>query len=713
MPCYFCPWRICMRRVAIICFILITALLTGCGSEAKIPGETDTPGPSVKTETPASSPEASEPVPVRPETTPATPGPTSATPEPSVTDTPSVTNEPDQTKISFTDKTLENIIRTILDKPDGDIYAHELESITELYVWGSSTTPEEGYEAVSYPGKERRYNGIGTIYSLEDIVHLKNLKHLTLVKQKIWDFKPVGQLKELESLNISDNGISDFSFLKDLKKLKSLNISYNSLPVLEQVTGLTNLEKLDISYNGISSINGLEKLDKLKVLIIDQGWADDKSRISDLSPLRNMKDLEILSLEANRVADLTPISDKKNLRALNLCQNRLENVEALSGLVNMETLDLTWNPVNDISPLTSMTKLKTLRIDFDGIWNTYLLRQFPELKNVNFDWNKVPYKYSIGKEFAQTGIDPGNHANWSPVGFDGSALYFVYFSYGDLPHPELIRVDIGTGRMQGISGTITAQMSSMSGAAEGGYIDEEVYSLNIYKGKLYYYSIGNNASEAEPVEWGYYPGSDIAGLTRMNPDGSERVYLTTESCSYVNIKNDKIYYLNEDNLPSCMDLDGRNQVVLVSKRCKFLYATDNRLYYIPVEEEGLLAMSFDSRNEETVISGAVSSPIILDDAIYYINGNGNICKYSFGTRSVSIIKQSNAKCLNMNYRYIFYSDGNYLYRMDHNGGNEQVIYEVGLWRLYVVGDYVFFYDGNGLVKIRDDGSEYVEYYEFY
>ena len=695
-----------MRKYAIICFILIAALLTGCSGEANIPGETDTSEPSVKTGTPASSPEASDPASVEH-------GPSSATPEPAVSETPSVTGGPDQTKITFTDKTLESIIRSILKKPDGDIYANELETITELYVWGNSTTPDEDYEAVKYPVKERQNSGKGTIYSLEDIVHLKNLKHLTLVSQKIWDFKPIAQLKELESLNISDNGISDFSFIKGLTKLKSLNISYNSLPTLDQVTVLPDLEKLDISYNNISSINGLEKLANLKVLIIDQGWANDKSRITDITPLKNMKELEVLSLEANRVADLTPISNKTKLRALNLCQNKLKNIDALSGLVNMEDLDLTWNEIGDISPLASMKKLKTLWIDFDMVRNKSLLRQFPELKNVNFDWNKVPYPYSIGKEFAQEGIDTGNHANRSPVGFDGSALYLVYFSYGDLPHPELVRIDISTGMTQGISGYITAQMSSMTGEAEGGYIDEEVYSLNIYKGKLYYYSIGNNASEAEPVEWGYYPGSDIAGLTRMNPDGSDRVYLTTENCSYINIKNDMIYFLNDDYLPSSMDLDGSNQAVLVGKRCKFLYATDDRLYYIPQEEEGLLSMRLDSRYEETVISGVVDCPVILDDAIYYIDGNGNICKYRFDTGSAGIIKQCSAKCLNMNNRYIFYSDGNCLYRMDHSGGSEQVIHEIGLWRLYVVGDYVFFFDGNGLVKIRDDGTEYVEYYEFF
>jgi len=680
--------------------IVLIILFAGCSEEANKPKEPENTIPGIENNT-------DMPMPTY------TPAPSHNTPAPPSA-IPSDTSKPKAERIEFYDEGLEIIVRNIINKPEGDIFENELEGITDIHAIGDNITSSENYPAVHYPQDPRTYKVNGSIQSLKDIAHFKNLKQLTLVYQSINDFAPLAELKNLETLNISDNKISDLAFLKGMKKLKSLNVSYNKLTEISGIASLKNLEELDISYNKINDIKGIEKLTNLKILLLNQSWTDDTSRVRDISPLIDMKKLEILSLESNRIADFSPISSLDRIKVLNLCQNRINNIEPLSSLINMESLDLSWNDISDIRPLIGMKKLKKLKIDYDMVVNKALLRQLPELTDVNFEWHKIPYPYTIGIEFAQEGIDPGNHTNQSPVGFDGSYLYLLDIVYGDLPHPRLVKVDLETGEYQNMSGQITEQMNRISGASVGGWINEEVYSLNIYKGKLYFYGIGHNNDEADALEWGYYPGGDVIGFTRMNLDGSDREIIATELCRYVNIKNDKIYYLDENSLPSRMELDGSNPEVLVNEPCKFLYATDEMLYYCySGAEAGLMAKSLKDLTDQIIINEEVNSPIILKDAIFYLNNKGNICKYEYSTGTTRVINECNAYCLNMSYRYIFYADDSNIYRMDHDGNNALTISSNGSSDLFVIGDYLFYYYGGGLTKIKDDGSEYTEYYEYY
>ncbi len=688
-----------MKKGAFLTILIVLIILfAGCSEEANKPKEPENtiPGIENSTDMPTDTPRPTNNAPASPSVTPIN------------------TPEPEIKIIEFHDKGLEIIVRNIIKKPEGDIFENELDGITEIYAIGDNIASGENYPAVQYPQNPRTYKVNGSIKSLKDIAHFKNLKQLTLVYQSINDFAPLAELKNLETLNISDNKISDLAFLKGMKKLKSLNVSYNKLTEISGIESLKNLEELDISYNKINNIKGLEKLTNLKMLLLNQSWTDETSRIRDISPLKDMKKLEILSLESNRIADLNPISGLDRIKALNLCQNGINNIEPLSSLINMESLDLSWNNITDIRPLTDMKKLKKLKIDYDIVANKALLRQLPELTDVNFEWNKIPYPYTIGSEYAQEGIDPGNHANQSPVGFDGSYLYLLDIVYGDLPHPILVKVDLETGEYQNMSGQITEQMNRISGASIGGWINEEVYSLNIYKGKLYYYGIGHNNDEADALELGYYPGGDVIGFTRMNLDGSDREMITTEHLRYINIKNDKVYFLNENSLPSRMELDGSNQEVLVNQPCKFLYATDEKLYYCySGAAAGLMAKSLNDLTDQIIINEEVNSPIILKDAIFYLNNKGNICKYEYSTGTIRVIKECNAYCLNMNNRYIFYADDSNIFRMDYDGNNELTISSNGSSDLFVIGDYLFYYYGGGLTKIKDDGSEYTEYYEYY
>ena len=76
-----------------------------------------------------------------------------------------------------------------------------------------------------------------------------------------------------------------------------------------------------------------------------------------------------------------------------------------------------------------------------------------------------------------------------------------------------------------------------------------------------------------------------------------------------------------------MELDGSKQEVLVNEPCKFLYATDEKLYYCySGAEAGLMAKSLNDITDQIIINEEVNSPIILKNAIFYLNNKGNICR---------------------------------------------------------------------------------------
>jgi len=180
-------------------------------------------------------------------------------------------------KIIFNDFRLENVIREMISKQDGEIYADDVKDLRELVL---------------------NETGIRDISALQ---YMTNLQKLVLRDCCISDISALRGLNNLQYLELSINEISDISALSGLTNLKSLVLNMNRINDISTLKGLTNLKSLWLSYNRISDISALQGLTNLEIL-----WLVG-NKISDISALRGLNKLETLSLSENKISDYSPV----------------------------------------------------------------------------------------------------------------------------------------------------------------------------------------------------------------------------------------------------------------------------------------------------------------------------------------------------------------------------------------------------------------------
>lgn len=138
-------------------------------------------------------------------------------------------------EIIFPDPALETAIRWALDKPQGPIYAADMESITVLFL-------------------ETEGRGITNLTGLEYCI---NLETLNLWANNISDLSPLAGLANLQLLALQDNNIVDVSPLAGLTNLTALYLGINNISDISPLAGLVNLEYLTIKDNNVSDISPL------------------------------------------------------------------------------------------------------------------------------------------------------------------------------------------------------------------------------------------------------------------------------------------------------------------------------------------------------------------------------------------------------------------------------------------------------------------------
>jgi len=135
--------------------------------------------------------------------------------------------------IHFADPNLEAEIRQAILKPEGDIYASELASLTQL------TARDAG------------------IKNLSGLEYCTGLSILVLSSNKISDISPLANLTGLTYLNLNSNNISNVSFMANLTNLTYLNFGNNQITDISAVANLINLTEFRIQYNQITDISPL------------------------------------------------------------------------------------------------------------------------------------------------------------------------------------------------------------------------------------------------------------------------------------------------------------------------------------------------------------------------------------------------------------------------------------------------------------------------
>gem|GEM_PF-1301444 len=359
----------------------------------------------------------------------------------------SITANFEEEPVHFPDPNLEAAIREAIGKPAGDIYASELEGLTQLSAPGrdivdltgleycidltylnlnsnqiSKISPVEGLTNLTYLNLENNQisdiapveglTSLTTLYlpwnQISDIAPvegLTNLRHLSLSYNQISDISPLEGLTDLRHLSLSNNQISDISPLEGLTDLRHLSLFNNQISDISPLEGLTKLTRLYLSSNGIAEITALEGLTDLAILFLSSNQISDisplegltsltslsleRNQISDISPLTNLTELSSLQIPVNQISDISPLEGLTSLTSLSLERNQISDISPLEGLTSLRSLYLSSNQISDISPLEGLTSLTTLYLSSNQISDISPLEGLTSLTTLYFSSNQV------------------------------------------------------------------------------------------------------------------------------------------------------------------------------------------------------------------------------------------------------------------------------------------------------------------------------------
>ena len=304
--------------------------------------------------------------------------------------------------IEWQDTAVETLVREKLDKLDGDIFESDLEDILSLQIWGdehilfdedlvmaSSYGPDFSYLNGQYYVFEGKKYEFGSVTTLADIAHFKNLEILVVGGNNIFSADGVGDLSGLKYLSLASNEMEDISALTGLTSVTKLNLSKNKISSLNSLGNMSELQWLDIRWNSITSIDSLPVL----------------------------RNLEVIELSGNNVADFSILGKFPGLRILEVERCSISDLSSFTGITQVTLLDLDYNSISDISPLASMTGLENLKLKSNSISDISALAVLEKLAFLNLGENEIsdlePLRGLASLEVVWLKDNPVT--DWSPV----------------------------------------------------------------------------------------------------------------------------------------------------------------------------------------------------------------------------------------------------------------------------------------------------------
>lgn len=218
--------------------------------------------------------------------------------------------ESQEEEIVFADPVLENIMRKLVDNPEGALTRESLKAVENLNI---------GIDGENTPEDEK-------IHDLTGLQYCMNLSGLALYGHAVEDISPLAGLTGLKYLDLGGNPIGDISALSNLHELRELSIWGTDVGDLSPLAGCAELTGLYANVN----------------------------KIEDISALAGLSQLSILDLGENAIHDVSPLAGLSNLTKLYLRRNRIEDASALAGLTQLTALHLGENPVEDWSVLSAI-----------------------------------------------------------------------------------------------------------------------------------------------------------------------------------------------------------------------------------------------------------------------------------------------------------------------------------------------------------------------
>jgi hypothetical protein len=244
----------------------------------------------------------------------------------------------------FDDSALETVVRNRLNRPTGDIWISDIDTILEINGDNAGIADLDGLQF--FAKLSMLHLADNAITDLTPLSGLINLTGLHLRANLFTDISPLAGLTNLEQISTGDGPLADISPIVNLTKLTSVNFGACQVTDFTPLQSLTNLEYIYVANNHTGNIAFITGLSKLKSLFCGN------MNLTDISPLVNHPDLEELSLGYNSIIDISALSELIKLTSINLQYNQIIDIAPLvnnSGLGTGDQIRLEGNPLSDSS----------------------------------------------------------------------------------------------------------------------------------------------------------------------------------------------------------------------------------------------------------------------------------------------------------------------------------------------------------------------------
>ena len=201
--------------------------------------------------------------------------------------------------VAFKEPLIEAAARVQLGKTEDDsIAAEELETIRELYIFGTevSATREAFENALADSDRYTR----GGITTLQDLTLMPNIEELQISYQYLEDISGISALKHPVSIILMYTQITDVSELAGKQSLLSLNLYETNVSDVSCLDACQRLTYLELGHTFVSSpetCGGFSTVTELSLIGLNWSTLDGIERYTVLETL-NLLDTEISSLDA-------------------------------------------------------------------------------------------------------------------------------------------------------------------------------------------------------------------------------------------------------------------------------------------------------------------------------------------------------------------------------------------------------------------------------
>ncbi len=226
----------------------------------------------------------------------------------------------------FQEPSIEKAVRLTLGiESSEEITEEDLLSIETLRIFGNQVAlDEEALQTytdlfVNNDSAIRR----GDIQQLDDLLLMKNLRHVVLIYQNITTIEPFAQLPYLEYVDLRHNPIEDVSPLSRASELSVLILFDTHVSDLTALRDCAHLSTLDLGSTLVRSFAALEGLDSLRVLCLR------RTPVYSLDGITEHLHLEEIFLSETNINDFSLLLELPNLQSVHVGEEDRNGIKEL------------------------------------------------------------------------------------------------------------------------------------------------------------------------------------------------------------------------------------------------------------------------------------------------------------------------------------------------------------------------------------------------